>query len=449
MTLWIYTIAIEFFLMVSITFFQTLLGKKTFGIQPKWKGKRILLPILLVASIETIFQVIALNSKLLAWIGSLIFVSIILYPLLVMQGKIKERLFHGVISLGLFLFASLFTSVILFPAKLTLFIDWSNWITPFIIILFVVVIFAILATLLAHLTTEGKHYIPRKYWLIISLSLAIILVGLLITYYYFSKAEYHSSTRIYLTILSFGLFLIWLFVYAIFIFTCRYFSKVAEANTLKVQKDMIEKYLLRKQASDEKIQVLRHDLKHSLSSWGKLAKEKGDLAALADIQQYEQELEGSLLFNVENENANAVINQKAWEARQAGIVFGVEGIFFDDLLINKLDLCSLLGNLLDNALEAVSKVGIEDQLRKITLSLKRQGNLLLIVVENGYSLEPTLKDGFLQTTKTDTDLHGFGLRSIELIISKYGGATDYTYKNNWFVATIMLMGYGKDISSEN
>ncbi|MCL2343524.1 MAG: GHKL domain-containing protein [Firmicutes bacterium] len=116
----------------------------------------------------------------------------------------------------------------------------------------------------------------------------------------------------------------------------------------------VQYYMQCKQESDERVQVLSHDLKHSLIQWRKLAEEKGDADTLESISEYERQLYSCAMVNVENESANAVINEKCLEARQAQVEFQVDGAFYEDLCISKLDLCSLLGNLLDNAIEAAA-----------------------------------------------------------------------------------------------
>lgn len=74
------------------------------------------------------------------------------------------------------------------------------------------------------------------------------------------------------------------------------------------------------------------------------------------------------------------------------------GSFFDGLTIARIDICSLLGNLLDNALEAAAKT--EDAaLRRVDLRINHKGHQLLLSVENGYAGEPQFKDNAFVTRK--------------------------------------------------
>ncbi len=219
---------------------------------------------------------------------------------------------------------------------------------------------------------------PRKYWIGMILCFSGISGALLVVQYFNVRVD-DNSIRLYLTTFTLALLIVWFLSYFIFYFVCRYFSKATEANILIIQNDMIEQYMLRKQASDERIQVLSHDLKHSLTQWRTLAQEKGDTGALLSISEYEEQLRSSLLINVENENANAIINQKCWEAHQAQLKFLVDGVFHEDLLVSKLDLCSLLGNLLDNAIEAAAQAEAAD-LRRVEMSIRRKGNVYIKII---------------------------------------------------------------------
>ena len=84
------------------------------------------------------------------------------------------------------------------------------------------------------------------------------------------------------------------------------------------------------------------------------------------------------------------------------------------------DLYCLFGNLLDNALEAVKKIE-ERERRVIDLVVKMKDNMLLIQEENYFNGELRFEDGLPITTKGDTDYHGFGVRSLRMIVKKYGG----------------------------
>ncbi len=104
--------------------------------------------------------------------------------------------------------------------------------------------------------------------------------------------------------------------------------------------------------------------------------------------------------------------------------------------IRSVDLVAILGNLLDNALEAVE--GIEGDLRFINLTIRRINEMLIIKLENGCNATPTVADGNLQTSKTDKTLHGWGLQSVRTAAERYDGTIETEYSNHTFRAVVTL-----------
>ena len=84
------------------------------------------------------------------------------------------------------------------------------------------------------------------------------------------------------------------------------------------------------------------------------------------------------------------------------------------------DLYCLFGNILDNAFESVVKIEDKEK-RVVNLSVKAVNNMLFIQSENYFTGEIRFRDGLPMTTKADTSDHGFGLKSVKMIVEKYGG----------------------------
>lgn len=104
--------------------------------------------------------------------------------------------------------------------------------------------------------------------------------------------------------------------------------------------------------------------------------------------------------------------------------------------IRSVDLVAILGNLLDNSLEAIEDT--EDSLQFINLTIRRINDMLVIKVENGCSVAPTVADGDLQTSKTDKALHGWGLESVRTAVEHYDGTIETEYSNHTFCAVATL-----------
>ena len=104
--------------------------------------------------------------------------------------------------------------------------------------------------------------------------------------------------------------------------------------------------------------------------------------------------------------------------------------------IGSVDLVVILGNLLDNALEAVD--GTEGNLRFINLTIRRINEMLIIKLENGCKAAPAITEGELKTTKKNTDLHGWGLQSVRTAAERYDGTIETEYSNHTFRTVVTL-----------
>lgn len=100
------------------------------------------------------------------------------------------------------------------------------------------------------------------------------------------------------------------------------------------------------------------------------------------------------------------------------------------------DTYALFGNIVDNAIEAVSKVS--DEKRVITLSIKTVGNFLTIRETNYYDYNIKFEGGLPLSNKNDKLYHGYGLKSIKYICEYYGGELDIRAENNVFDLSIVF-----------
>ena len=106
--------------------------------------------------------------------------------------------------------------------------------------------------------------------------------------------------------------------------------------------------------------------------------------------------------------------------------------------IDVVDLFTMLGNALDNAVEGVEKCG-EGQHKSISVRIWRKDLFAVIQVENSYSGEIRfLENGLPASTKGDDDNHGFGTRSIQSIAEKYGGTVTVKAEEQLFTLTILI-----------
>lgn len=186
----------------------------------------------------------------------------------------------------------------------------------------------------------------------------------------------------------------------------------------------------------KEIKKAEHDLKHHLLSvLGTL--EDGDTEqAETYLRTLLKEYETSIFkyISLENSAVNSVLNFKIGRCRAKGIDFKlqIESDFTD---FDDIDICVLLSNLLDNAIEASESV---TEYPTITLTITNQQNYLCILVRNRIMESVLKKNEQLKTTKRNQKNHGLGLYSVSQIVEKYEGMQNFYEKNGYFVADIWL-----------
>ncbi|WP_300446526.1 ATP-binding protein [uncultured Oscillibacter sp.] len=142
-----------------------------------------------------------------------------------------------------------------------------------------------------------------------------------------------------------------------------------------------------------------------------------------------------------DETADYLINSKAAAAEADGIRFQVQVEFPRRTNIRSVDLCAILGNLLDNAIEAARQVENPER-RTVALTIRRIHQMLVIKVENSFAGAPVQEKGELKTTKTEGGLHGWGLKSAQTAAEKYDGMVRAGVSGEVFraVATLSFQG---------
>lgn len=183
--------------------------------------------------------------------------------------------------------------------------------------------------------------------------------------------------------------------------------------------------------------LLRHEWKNQMTSLRLLA-EQGSYTDLAQIlEQMDNHLaQLSMVRYCDNYTVNVLLQNAAARASELGIAFIASAPLPKTLGIDERDLCSLLINMLDNALEAASGTSGKG---KINISLKVVQDILSVRCENSYS-EPLLPDenGGFASTKSSPQDHGWGIRQMRWVAKKYNGILDITHTDNLFTIQTAL-----------
>ncbi len=167
----------------------------------------------------------------------------------------------------------------------------------------------------------------------------------------------------------------------------------------------------------ELINIKCHDLKHQIERFS----QKGSFS-----QEESKELESMIDIydtNVKtgNDVLDLIIKEKSLLCQKKNIKLKCYADCSKLNFITETDLYNLFGNALDNSIEAVSKINDYDK-RRINLIVKNMMSFVSINIENYFEGHIELdKHGIPKTTKNNVQYHGFGMKSIKLIINKYHG----------------------------
>ena len=141
--------------------------------------------------------------------------------------------------------------------------------------------------------------------------------------------------------------------------------------------------------------------------------------------------------NTGNQALDALINSKNQKINEAGIDFSLKCFTGGENKIEDMDLCILIGNALDNAIEACERMEGES-LKYIKLTIMQIEDNLVIQLINSSAGEDSGENHEFVTMKKESHLHGFGLKRMREVVSKYDGHIEYYLKDGVFHLKILL-----------
>lgn len=191
--------------------------------------------------------------------------------------------------------------------------------------------------------------------------------------------------------------------------------------------------------NEESICALRHDLKNHTVALQLLLEKGATKEAIRYLSTFREQatiVPGT--FHTGSDLLDGLLGQKLSPALERGIKVNVSIDFRHGAFIDPFDLCILMGNVLDNAIEACFKLPSSSE-RFINISGGPSANFLLIRVENSCTTGISSFSGLPKTSKANAFLHGFGLRNIQQVLARYdGNLTIVAAEDGRFVSTMLI-----------
>ena len=240
----------------------------------------------------------------------------------------------------------------------------------------------------------------------------------------YTEGEAYSNMLLICSVILFITFIINVF------FSNKYSRIEYEAQQQRMAIYRLEtqtRYYEEKMRDEERIKEIYHDMKNHLllleEEWGE-KNSTGIKNLRKEIAQYEN------YYRTGNKFADIILKDKFAKAAEYGINIedNVELIEID--FIEPLDLSTVFGNLLDNAIEACRLIE-EPEKRQISISSKREHNLLIISIKNNKVC------GNIKNAPKKV-IHGYGLANVAAAVHKYGGEIDIMEGEQEFAVNIVM-----------
>lgn len=213
-------------------------------------------------------------------------------------------------------------------------------------------------------------------------------------------------------------------------------NKKIDKQIERYQRELIDTHYQEVENMYKKMRGWRHDYRNHIQTMKVLA-EKGNLEA---IKEYLNKLDEDLatvdtVVKTGNSMADAILNSKISLAKSKGINVKVDAHVPVKLKMSELDLCVILGNLFDNAIEASLPLPENERLIRVYMVMKN--TQLYISFTNFTASKKQIKEANLfKTTKGDG--HGFGLVRIDSIIEKLDGYLSRNSEDGAFTTEILI-----------
>ena len=216
------------------------------------------------------------------------------------------------------------------------------------------------------------------------------------------------------------------------------FGKMIDRRIAAYQNDIVERHLDEVQNMYRQVRGWRHDFANHVHNMNTLL-EKGDheeLKSYLDKMGVELRTVDTVL-KTGNVMVDAALNSKITLAMSKRIAVNAKATVPDKLTVSEVELCALIGNLLNNAIEGCLTLEKEEE-RFIRVYIGVLKGQLYISVTNSYLGIRTRENGKYRTTKDDSGSHGFGLLRIDSIAKKYGGYVNRQHEEGVFATEVML-----------
>lgn len=281
-----------------------------------------------------------------------------------------------------------------------------------------------------------KTALPVRTWYVFWILPVVFVLVNLVAYFQLDALLYSGQLLAMCTLLSLVMTGLLLLFYLLFYLVAR---ELIANNRLQQENQFLQMQTAQYAALRESIaetRRARHDMRHHFGALSALA----ERSAWDELRSYLADVSDSIpadeLNLCENQAVDGVAGRYATLCRQRGVAFSCELALPAQLPVKEMDVCVVLQNLLENALEASSQLSGGGYIR--LKGFLHGDRLVLLTVENAYAGDLLEQNGVLLSTKPGGS--GIGLESVTRIAEKNGGYCRFLHGEGVFTTNVMLRG---------
>ncbi len=288
----------------------------------------------------------------------------------------------------------------------------------------------ILMILILHLFLHKVTNMPLKYLIILGAATFLVFITINVSVFSVMNLEAHELSLFPILFYAVSIS----FLFAVFYFIIKitgYYEEKEQYAVLNTRNEMLERSLQETNCTFEAWRHSIHDYKNTIGALYLLAND-GKIDELKQYLEKEDQMLKQQVFYTHTGNSfvDAIVYAKSNIAEDQGIRFTVVGTLPEGCSISGIHLASILGNLLDNALEASR----DEEEPFIELKFLFNKEMLTIFVNNAFTPKLNLE----RTSKKKKDYHGIGLSSVRKLLDKYNGNFEIDQVNGVVRASVYL-----------
>lgn len=258
-----------------------------------------------------------------------------------------------------------------------------------------------------------------------------------------------ANTNRFIVLFHFCFLFIEIGGYQLFYASTVEYNKRIYSETEKKMRQGEQAIIALSQASMEKLRKMRHDMKNQYAIMNELIQRKAYAELQAYFMEYAETI-GSATngYDSGNKILDCLINAESSKAADRCVVLDAKIKVSPKLSFGEIDLCTLLFNVIDNAIEGAA--GFEEkEKRMVNLSVREKGDFLMIRCVNSVKEELLVQDSEKKyLTGKKEEGHGYGLKIIRDIVRRYDGEMNIAIADGCFVLDIMLQSIEEENKDE-